>query len=119
MSLFCVGVKISSNEGMVLHRFSNWLQCLLTIKKTEERATNDKGKQIRYEHKYDYVLGIYKPLFGCIACMSSVWGTIAFLGLNYHHITVDLIPVGILSIVCCSFLNLFIYDLSEKIQGNG
>lgn len=55
---------------------------------------------------------LYKPVFGCVVCMASVWGTLAYLIIRQGLISVDY-P---LIIVCAAFMNLFVYSLLERVE---
>ena len=53
-SLVCVGAFCAFQEGMILHFISKWL--------------------LRNAH-----INICLPVYGCLTCMASVWGTIIWV----------------------------------------
>ncbi len=86
MSLFCVGVYKASEPEMILEPVRNLIYKIVT-------------------NEY-----LRKPLFGCVYCMASIWGTIAYillylLGYGYS-------PAGhLLCCVCCVAMNGIIVNL--------
>jgi hypothetical protein len=62
ISAFINGLYISMDEGMVLNPYLKWLDKKL-VKKSCDGV------------KYHF---LYKPLGGCIACMSSTFGSLAY-----------------------------------------
>jgi hypothetical protein len=67
-SLYCVGIWIASDEGMILYRPKEWLK---------ERLP-----------KF-----IYKPLIGCVICTASIHGGTAYYLLHGFEYIYFAIPV--------------------------
>lgn len=85
LSVFCNGLYIAAEDGMILSRPNRWMEKKLP-------------------------LWIYKPLLGCIYCMASIWGAVVHLVLsgiaNLHYLPI--------LIICGCFTNGFVrtlYDL--------
>lgn len=110
-SLFCLGLKISTGEGMLL----NWVKVkldkvfILTGRRyySDESSYYDSildGAEIKY-HK------LYYPILNCIKCMPSIYGTaIALLLLPFHVELIYQIP---LVIFCSVTLNCIFYQMYE------
>ena len=73
---------------------------------------------------YDRTHWIYKPLFTCITCMSSVWGTFYYwvistglIASNVGYVSdghlVSLLIFLPITCVSCAFLNIWFYKLIE------
>lgn len=52
MSLFCYGVYMSGQPNMIFSKLAKWSK--------------------------DNIGVMHKPLFGCIYCMASIWGTVSY-----------------------------------------
>ena len=89
MSVFCVALKFSLEEGNVLNQLYRYLE--------------DKIGRYR----------IYQPLIGCVYCFSSTWGNLVFwsayllLPLEIDFWILIKWPVAWLA---CAWLNLVLYD---------
>lgn len=61
---------------------------------------------------------VFKPFSLCVWCMSSVWGTATFLTLHQLHggITIETIPMLIISIFSCTALNATIDAILRKLN---
>ena len=96
ISLFCVGLRITSDDGMILSFIRMpyvWL---------ESKELNFWGKLAHY---------LLKPIIGCITCMASVWSiTIDYYYFHYFN------KWTILLIFVVACLNTMIYRLYEKLD---
>jgi len=84
MALFCVGVYKASDTGMIFNRAKEFCYRYLP-------------------HK------LFHPLFGCIYCMASIWGSVAYVLLSFiigYNISV---AEWLFCCVCCIPVNGFIY----------
>jgi len=53
------------------------------------------------------MLWLTKPLYGCVVCMSSIYGTMFFIGdLFYRHLAFDLLTIPKLIIYCVAVAGL-------------
>jgi hypothetical protein len=114
ISLFCNGIYLTTRQGMILFFLHNWY---LEVSKGFFRSDGE----IEWIYKQPTILKFfYKPLFGCLPCMASIWGTVAYYGLgnalNWEY------PIIIIS---CVFVNIFIntiyellYNLLSKVLNN-
>lgn len=87
ISLFCNGLKIITEEGMIFHPFEVWASKLPNI--------------------------IYKPLIGCLGCMGSVWGIAIYIALNGFSLIQ--IPYIIICCVCAAFTNFLFKDILDAV----
>lgn len=89
-SLFCVGIRLGMDEGMILHFIRKWyLDAGNKIQKMENKISimDNDWERVRASWLLDhYVFREYllKPISGCITCMSSVWGVPIFICLNHY-----------------------------------
>jgi len=77
------------------------------------------GKEMIFEKvgiflKSKLPIYLYKPLIGCVQCMSSVWGTITywsfiflFFKLKYVHIPIW-VAIWVVDVFCLTVINLYI-----------
>ena len=87
MSLFCVGLKISLEEGMILRPIHNWLE-----------------RKIKKEW-------IKKLLFSCVYCFSSFWGAAVYWAVPHKGYSgVELIVYWLILTVCCVCVNGVFYS---------
>ena len=96
ISFFCIGLRISMEEGMILESFRKPYTDLLEI---NEDDLNQLGK-------ISYI--VLKPIVGCITCMSSFWTLI----LSYFYFSIT--PRTILVIFIVAGLNSILYKIYEK-----
>jgi hypothetical protein len=88
IALFCNGLQLASEEGMIFHRIAR------KIKSWPE--------------------WINKPIIGCIYCMASVWGTIIHTAFNYNNIP-GMVTLPIV-IVASVYLNGLVGELLALLQ---
>jgi hypothetical protein len=88
ISLFCNGINLIMSDGFILNPIKLY-------------ADRNCPKWLRW---------LYTPIFGCVVCMASFWGSIGYVLI--HPIGKDY-PV---IIVCVAFLNLFTNQLLNKIE---
>lgn len=94
-SLFCNGLKVATEENMVLSFIREWLNKYLLY----EEAGEFKPRKIYY------------PLLYCVKCMPSIYGTaIALILLPLTPSLIYQIPIAI---VCSSALSAVIYSLID------
>lgn len=88
MACFCFGVYKASRPGMLLGKIASF--------------SSDK-------------LGwLNKPLFGCIYCMASIWGTISYVLIQLAYKEPFNIAEWLVLIVACISVNAFIYNSIES-----
>jgi hypothetical protein len=93
ISAFINGLFISMDEGMVLNPYLKWLEKKL-VKKTCSGV------------KYHF---LYKPLGGCLACMASIFGSIAWWAIS--PFTIQNLMMWPLVVVALVFTNLLLNKL--------
>ncbi len=110
ISLFCNGIYLLFNFGNVFDFIRLWY---VSICGGIARSDGYVAWSMDSNGKLDHPIKIffYKPLFGCITCMASVWGSIVYFTLN-SLITQPIILYPI-TIVCCACMNLLINRLYE------
>lgn len=92
MSLFCVGIRKVTDEGMIFFFIKKFL--------------ND---HIKNE-------AILNPIINCIYCFASVWGSIAYILLSFI-IGYEINAIEwIYCCICCVFVNGFLWNLLIKIE---
>jgi len=107
ISLFCNGIYLLFNFGNVLDPARLWI-----IDKLGGINMSDGRVMFRNDNNFKYKCSFfYKPLFGCITCMSSIWGSIAYFTLTF--LTPQPIVLYPVIIICCSCMNLLINRLYE------
>jgi hypothetical protein len=93
ISAFINGLFISMDEGMVLNPYLKWLEKKL-VKKT--------CSGVNYHF-------LYKPLGGCLACMASIFGSIAWWTIS--PFTIHNLILWPLVVVALVFTNLLLNKL--------
>lgn len=88
ISFFCVGLRIVSGEGMILH----------FLRKPYEIVKNEAIKTI------------LKPIIGCVTCMGSVWTIV----ISYFYFEVT--KWTLLQIIIVCGFNAIIYAYYESIN---
>lgn len=105
ISLFCNGWYLVTRQGMALcfiHKF---------YLRLSNGVIKDDGEVVWMLCHKPILKTIYKPLFGCVTCMSSIWGSLAYFVLNNFTIS-WIYPVVI---IACACMNVLIYRLMEKL----
>lgn len=84
-SLMCTLMHVSTHEGMIFHRFAQW-------------------------YKKDMPVWLIKPLFDCLTCMCSIWGTSYWL-LSDTDLSwlVFVLAVGGMNTIIASLLELTLF----------
>ncbi len=120
-SLFIIGVYLLLQPEGLLSSLGIWMDRVLSAKihPDKEKEIIAKGlwarsepygelkqrglKMLKDRHPYAY-FPIWKPIKGCVTCMSSLWGTLFF---TYTHLVLDfeitwnllyILPVYLLSL---------------------
>ena len=103
ISLFCNGIYLLFNFGNVFDFVRLWYISICGgIQRSDGNIIWNKNSILVF---------IYKPLFGCITCMASIWGTIVYFTLGaIVHQPIILYPI---TIVCCACMNLLINRIYE------
>lgn len=86
MSLFCFGMYTAMQPGMLL---------------------NPIKEKLRGMPSY-----LFKPLFACIYCMASTWGTLAYILISIYCKDFN-IAEYVVCVVSCIALNKWLYILIE------
>ena len=75
VSLFCVGLRIVSSEGMILHFLRKPYEYLENLKNEDD--ISELGNFYMY---------LMKPIIGCTTCMASVWSVVIdYYYFNYEN----------------------------------
>jgi hypothetical protein len=105
ISLFCNGWYLITSQGMVLNIVREWY---LTIAGGIENSSGEVYWSKLFQNKYQRVLAfIYKPLFGCVTCMSSIWGSLVYWTIDNSLIYY---PIVIIGAACTNLLINKLYD---------
>lgn len=92
ISLFCNGVYLTTRQNMIFYFLHDWYLELSEglLKSDGEIQWLSGGRRV--------LRFIYKPLFGCLPCMASIWGSVGYFclgnSLNWQY------PVIIIAVVC-------------------
>jgi len=94
ISLFCNGWYLICDHGMILHPL--------------HRAYINLYQDIHPDSiRYKILSFFYKPLFGCVTCMASIWGSAVYWTISESLI---LYPITIIGAACGNILINSIYD---------
>jgi len=105
-SLFCVGLAVSSEEGMVLHFLK---KPFLNLDYKIEVANTFKFKtRVKF---LKFLQWISKPLIMCVTCYGSIWGGSVYIALNGF----DSITNLVIHIFAVAYLNTILYLLYNKL----
>jgi hypothetical protein len=113
MTLFCNGWYMITRDGMILDPVR---KLFLTAVGGWDRS--DGGIEWDEYRRFHVILiprFFYKPLFGCIICMASIPGSVAFWCVS--KMTEANLIYWPIACVCCAFTNYFVYVLLKKIEG--
>lgn len=110
ISLFCNGVYLLFHFGNMLEPLRLiWIEMAAGIPRNDGEIAWARNSNRRVIHPIKVFL--YKPLFGCITCMASIWGTIAYWALSPINIASLIIwPIIIVSCACVNFLINRLYE---------
>ncbi len=117
MSLFCCGIYILGEPKMILHKPKSWLKKLLTYEVRYTKAVVYPGEDYRdIEVTEKKTMWIFKALWDCPPCMSSVWGTLVFWS-GFSHLWAFEAAIGVwlVSLGAASFLNGLFMGLWNKV----
>lgn len=114
ISLFCNGMYLLFNWGNLLEPIRKWYIDICG-------GVQGNNSNINWTYNVDNQLVhakkifLYKPLFGCITCMASIWGSIAYWTITYiqKDINIHSLILYPIIIVCCSAMNFIINRLYE------
>ncbi len=112
--LFCLGLRIVSEEGNLLYFLRKPFEKAYSKKEYWENRYSIKANKY-YKHWsniYGAIAYIGKPLITCITCMSSVWGVTVFIMLN--GFSEPLIYLMVLNSFAAAFIQTFIWSLYAK-----
>jgi hypothetical protein len=104
ISIFCNGWYLITRQGMLfffLHDWYLWM-CNGFIMANGET-------EFIYPDQRQFQRFFYSPLFGCVTCMASIYGTIIYLILNDFSIS-WLWPI---TIIASSYMNLLLNRLLD------
>lgn len=110
ISLFCNGMYLLFNWGNLLEPIRKWWIDICG-------GIQGNNKNINWTYNVDNKLihakkiFLYKPLFGCITCMASIWGSLAYWVISDKDI--DSLIMWPIIIVCCACMNFIINRLYE------
>jgi len=105
ISLFCNGWYLITGHGMVFFFFHKWYV------ESIGGCIRSDGEVIWNGYRWiDKILRFfYNPLFGCITCMASIPGSLAYFVLNNFTIS-WIYPITIIGAACTNLIINRIYD---------
>lgn len=74
ISLFCVGLRMASNKGLILYFLRMPYEFMNTL----------KGRSAIEDRLTSVCVYVMKPLIGCVTCMGSFYGVIIYTGIKYY-----------------------------------
>jgi hypothetical protein len=104
ISLFCNGWYLITRQGMIFFFLHRWY-----VEASKGFFRADGEVEWMYRTAPALPRFIYKPLFGCLPCMASIWGSTGYVMLNGFNDFVNYI----FTIVCVACLNLIIKNIYE------
>lgn len=105
ISLFCNGIYLLYNFSNLFEPVRLWYVSISGgIQRNDGRITWAKDPNGKTDHPIK--IFFYKPLFGCITCMASIWGTLGYWVIN--PFTIQSLIMYPIIIVCCASMNLLI-----------
>lgn len=120
----CLGLRIVSNEGMLLYYLRMPFDSLPEeIEESERTITNMihvgveekrifKAQDLLLWMKIKQYIG--KPFIMCITCMASLWGVITWISFNGFY--VEHLDYMLICILSASFIQTFLWTLYAKIN---
>lgn len=80
ISAFTLGLAVLGSKGMILHKARAWVERGFTYEVTYQKAvTTTYNANATYEDvTEERVHKLFLPLWGCPACMCSIWGTLVY-----------------------------------------
>lgn len=100
IGIFCNGWKIITHDGMILDPVRKWYVEIFGLIEYSDRVEGN-----------GFFYWLYKPLFGCIICYASVWGSAVYCLLNEFYW-----KEYIVVIIGSSFGNYMFYLLRDKLE---
>ena len=101
ISLFCVGLHVSLEKGMILFPIRKLIQKLI-YKKVKFNGLNKFNLE---------PTTISKPIMDCVYCMPSLYGSLIYFYYNFNNIqTTGFYVEWIITLFCSSALAGFIYE---------
>lgn len=139
MSAFCVGWKVLTSEGMLLHPLAKWFKRIVkgeepprpdrsfpvkygveTVPEAFAKALTNNVPDLMYESWKKRGEWIYKPIFGCVMCYASFWGSIVYWLLTVfvfqHGVTIQTLTAWPLICIMAVGLNGFLYGVFCKYE---
>lgn len=112
ISAFCVGWKVLTSEGMRLHPLAKWFKRMV-----EGRPPGPSEPRRKWKKRGEW---IYKPVFGCVMCYASFWGSIVYWVLTVfvfqHGVTIQTLTAWPLICIMAVGLNGFFYGVFCKYE---
>jgi hypothetical protein len=103
ISIFCNGIYLITRPGMILFFIHDWY---LDLCKGFIRSDGDT--EFIYRTFPIIPRFFYKPLFGCLPCMASIWGSVGYFvlgnSLNWEY------PIVIICVACVNRIVNQIYE---------
>lgn len=112
VSIICNGWYIITHGNMVLDPFRLWvIDYIGGVEKADGSIQwpllNTKGKILKF---------IYKPTLGCIMCMSSVPGSIAYWTIHKFNFTESALIYWPIICISASYGNYLLYLILRKLE---
>lgn len=112
ISAVCCGLVLLREEGMLLEKVYAKVKSWFTY--DVERKTYDSDNSVFVTKTESRTLMIFKPIWGCVMCMVSVWGTITYwIGADMGYWSGDWFG-WVVSCLGASFLNGLLWNIFDK-----
>lgn len=100
-SFVCLGLYITGSNGYLLFWLKNFIA-------TSLGGVYLERDEAYHEFENKFIGYLWKPFWGCVTCMASVWGSVVyFLFSKVTHETIYELPILIL---CSAALNFIIFN---------
>ena len=111
ISAFTLGLSLLGEEGKLLHRVKTWVKKLFTYNVTYQKAVTTKANATaKFQDVVESrVHWTFDPIWGCPACMASIWGTAVYwIGAEMNYWPGDLFGWVVSCLGAC-FLNALLW----------
>lgn len=109
ISLFCVGFKLVTEDGMLLYFLHKPFENLHIDVKNNAKKFGKNSRKYKLSYFKWYVM---KPIILCVTCFASVWGSLIWVSIYGFHFPIQ----WVITIVSASYLNTLLWHLLKKFQ---